>query len=123
MRHLVDEFYPDADCIHLIMDNLNTHTPAALYETFAPAEARRILHRIQFHYTPKHASWLNMAEIEFSVFSRACLQKRMPDEASLKRHVKALERERNASKATVNWQFTCEDARIKLKRLYPSYSE
>lgn len=123
MQRLVDELYPDAACIHLILDNLNTHTAAALYETFAPSEARRILRRIQFHYTPKHASWLNMAEIEFSVFSRACLQQRMPDETTLKRHVDTLVLERNTKQATVNWRFTCADARIKLKRLYPSYPE
>lgn len=123
MRRLVDDFYPQADCIHLVLDNLNTHTAAALYETFTPDEARRILRRIRFHYTPKHASWLNMAEIEFSVFSRTCLQQRIPDEESLKRHVTALELERNTKQATVDWQFTCDDARIKLKRLYPSYSE
>jgi len=123
MKWLVDVAYPDAQCIHLILDNLNTHTPSALYETFAPDQARRILRRIRFHFTPKHASWLNMAEIEFSVFSRACLQQRIPDEATLKCHVDALELERNTKQATVNWQFTCEDARIKLKRLYPSYSE
>jgi len=123
MRLLVDEFYPQADCIHLVLDNLNTHTAAALYDTFEPDEARRILRRIRFHYTPKHASWLNMAEIEFSVFSRTCLQQRIPDEASLKRHVAALELERNNKQATVDWQFTCDDARVKLKRLYPSYSQ
>lgn len=123
MKVLVDEVYPDADCIHLILDNLNTHTTAALYDTFAPHEARRIVKRIRFHYTPKHASWLNMAEIEFSVFSRICLQKRMPDVQTLVRHVQALELERNTKQATVNWQFTTVDARIKLKRLYPSYSE
>lgn len=123
MKVLVDDLYPNADCVHLVMDNLNTHTAAALYETFSPNEARRIFRKIQFHFTPKHASWLNMAEIEFSVFSRSCLQKRMPDEATLKRHVRALQVERNTTQATVNWQFTCDDARIKLKRLYPSYSE
>lgn len=123
VKVLVDDLYPDADCVHLIMDNLNTHTHAALYETFSPDEARRILRKIQFHYTPKHASWLNMAEIEFSVFSRNCLKMRIPDEASLKRHVAALALERNTKQATVQWQFTCDDARIKLKRLYPSYSE
>lgn len=122
IRLLVDEFYPEADCIHLVLDNLNTHTAAALYETFAPDEARRILRCIRFHYTPKHASWLNMAEIEFSVFSRACLQQRIPDETTLKRHLDALTLERNIKHATVDWQFTCDDARIKLKRLYPSYS-
>jgi transposase len=123
MKILVDEIYPRVDCVHLVMDNLNTHSKAALYEAFSPTEARRILHKIRFHYTPKHASWLNMAEIEFSVFSRSCLQKRMPDEVTLKHHLAALELERNSKQATVNWQFTCDDARIKLKRLYPSYSE
>jgi hypothetical protein len=123
MNILVDELYPDAERIHLILDNLNTHSAAALYATFAPQQARRILDCIVFHYTPKHASWLNMAEIEFSVFSRTCLQQRMPNEATLKRHVKALAMERNTKQATVNWQFTCADARIKLKRLYPSYSQ
>lgn len=121
MRWVVDGAYPDADCIHVVLDNLNPHTAAALYETFPPDEARRMLRRLQFHYTPKHASWLNMAEIEFSVFARACLRKRIPNEALLKRHVTALENERNTRKATVDWQFTCEDARLKLKRLYPSF--
>ena len=122
MKVLVDDLYPDADCVHLVMDNLNTHTRAALYDTFSSHEARRILRKIHFHYTPKHASWLNMAEIEFSVFSRNCLKMRISDEITLKRHVAALEIERNTKQATVNWQFTCDDARIKLKRLYPSYS-
>lgn len=122
MKLLVDTYYPTVRCIHLVLDNLNTHTAAALYETFAPAEAHRILRKIQFHYTPKHASWLNMAEIEFSVFTRACLQARIPDEARLTRHVQALTLERNSKQATIDWQFTCEDARVKLKRLYPSYS-
>lgn len=121
MKLLVDTYYPAARCIHLVLDNLNTHTAAALYETFAPDEARRILRKLQFHYTPKHASWLNMAEIEFSVFARACLHERIPDEPNLIRHVEALTHERNSKQATVDWQFTCEDARIKLKRLYPSY--
>lgn len=122
MRWVVDVRYPHADCIHVVLDNLNTHTAAALYETFTPDEARRILQRLRFHYTPKQASWLNMAEIEFSVFSRSCLHLRIPDEATLKRHVAALETERNTKQATVNWQFTCDDARVKLKRLYPSFS-
>ena len=123
MQWLVDERYPDVHCVHVVLDNLNTHTPAALYETFSPDQARRILRKIRFHYTPPHASWLNMAEIEFSVFTRACLQQRIPNEAALHRHVAALEMERNTRQATVNWHFTCEDARIKLKRLYPSYLE
>ena len=123
LRWLSDERYPDADCIHLVLDNLNTHTPAVLYETFEPAEARRIARRLRFHYTPKHASWLNMAEIEFSVFARACLSARIPDEETLRKEVKALQDERNTHKATVNWRFTTADARIKLKRLYPSFSD
>lgn len=123
MQWLVDARYPDAVCIHIVLDNLNTHTEAALYETFPPREAKRILNKLRFHYTPKHASWLNMAEIEFSVFSRSCLRQRMPDELALKRHVDALERERNSRQATIDWQFTCDDARLKLKRLYPSLSD
>jgi len=122
MKWAVDVRYPDAVCVHVVLDNLNTHTEAALYQTFSPAESRRILNKLRLHYTPKHASWLNMAEIEFSVFSQTCLQQRIPDEASLKRHVAALETERNTHQATVNWQFTCDDARVKLKRLYPSLS-
>jgi hypothetical protein len=122
MRWLVDEAYPDARRIRVVLDNLNTHKPAALYETFPPAEANRILKRLAFHFTPKHASWLNMAEIEFSIFTRQCLDRRIPDEDTLQREVKALEDERNSKCVTVNWQFTSEDARIKLKRLYPSFS-
>lgn len=123
MQWVVDVRYPDAVCVHVVLDNLNTHTEAALYQTFSPVEARRILNKLRFHYTPKHASWLNMAEIEFSVFSQICLQQRIPDEAILKRHVLALETERNTHQATVNWHFTCDDARIKLKRLYPSLDD
>lgn len=123
MRWLVDVCYPDAKQIRVVLDNLNTHQPASLYETFEPAEANRILKRLEFHYTPKHGSWLNMAEIEFSVFSRQCLARRIPDEETLKRQVRALQNERNANQATVNWQFTSRDARTKLKRLYPSFSD
>lgn len=122
MRWLVDVAYPDVDCIDVILDNLNTHTYGALYEAFEPAEARRIARKLVFHYTPKHASWLNMAEIEFSVISRK-LGPRVPHEAALKHKVNAIEVSRNQSESTVDWQFTTEDARIKLKRLYPSYSE
>jgi hypothetical protein len=122
MQWVVDVRYPDALCVHIVLDNLNTHTEAALYETFPPEEARRILNKLRFHYTPKHASWLNMAEIEFSVFSRSCLRQRIPDEFTLGRHVGALENERNSRLATVDWHFTCMDARTKLKRLYPSLS-
>lgn len=120
MKWLVDVAHPEAVRIRLIVDNLNTHKPAALYETFLPAEANRILKHLEFHYTPKHSSWLNMAEIEFSVLIRQCLDRRIPDEETLEQEIKAYEAERNHSLATVNWRFTSEDARIKLRRLYPS---
>lgn len=123
MRRLSDELYPEAECIRLVLDNLNTHKPASLYATFPPQEANRILKRLEFHYTPKHGSWLNMAEIEFSAFSRQCLDRRMPDEVTLKTEIAALEAERNAASATVHWRFTSPDARIKLKRLYPVNSD
>ena len=120
MRRLVDEHYPDARKVRVVLDNLNTHTPAALYESFEPAEARRIVSKLEFHYTPEHASWLNQVEIEFSVLSRECLGgRRIPDEETLGREVGAWERERNERGATVNWRFTSEDAREKLARLYP----
>ncbi len=122
MKWLVDEQYPAAEVIRLVMDNLNTHKPASLYEAFEPAEARRILQKLEFHFTPKHGSWLNMAEIELSVLSRQCLDRRIPDEATLKREIKAYENRRNAAKATINWRFTSGDARLKLHRLYPSIS-
>jgi len=105
-----------------MQDNLNTHTPASLYETFPPAEARRILQRLEFHYTPKHGSWLNMAEIELSVFDRQCLDRRMPNQAMVEQEATAWETERNTAAMTVDWRFTTADARIKLKRLYPSIS-
>ena len=119
MRWLVDEAYPEAEVLRVVMDNLNTHRPASLYETFPAAVARRIAKRLEFHYTPKHGSWLNMAEIEFSVLSRACLKQRLPDEAALRREVQALVRERNAAGATIHWRFNTQDARTKLHRLYP----
>lgn len=120
MRELVDEYFPHATCIRVVMDNLNTHNLAALYEVFPPAEAKRIADRLEIHYSPKHGSWLNMAEIEFSVLSNQCLDRRIPDAAMLEREVAAWETTRNAHGATVNWRFTTDDARIKLKRLYPS---
>lgn len=120
MQWLADEAYPEATKIRVVLDNLNTHRPAALYETFAPAEARRVLRRLEFHYTPKHGSWLNMAEIELSVFSRRCLKRRLGDEAALCWEVAALERQRNHQRATITWQFTTHDARRKLRHLYPS---
>jgi len=123
MQHLVDELFPDADQIILVLDNLNTHGPVALYETFEPAEAKRILDRLEFHYTPKHGSWLNMVEIEIGVLCQQCLDDRIPDEDTLRHEIAAWEAERNAQKATVNWQFTTIDARNKLKRLYPLISK
>jgi DDE superfamily endonuclease len=120
MRDLVDLHFPDAEKIILVMDNLNTHQLASLYEAFPPAEARRLAQKLEIHYTPKHGSWLNMAEIELSVLSRQCLHRRLPDQATLKYQVHAWQSRRNADAATVNWRFTTPDARIKLKRLYPS---
>jgi hypothetical protein len=119
MQYLVDAVYPQATCIRVVMDNLNTHCPAALYEAFPPEEARRLLRKLDFHYTPKHGSWLNMAELELGIFSRQCLDRYMPDEAFLKQEVKALELERNGALAKIRWRFTATDARTKLKRLYP----
>jgi hypothetical protein len=120
LRDLVDVHFPDAEVIRVVQDNLNTHTPAALYETFEPAEARRILRKLEFHYTPVHGSWLNMVEIEFSVLVRQCLDRRIPDELTMQREIAAWEAERNARKATVDWQFTSNNARVKLTRLYAS---
>jgi hypothetical protein len=123
MQQLVDEFYPDAICIRVVLDQLNTHHPAALYEVFEPQEAKRILDRLEFHYTPKHGSWLNMAEIEFSVLTRQCLDRRIPDEAILQREVAAWEDARNTNATKVDWRFTTEKARIKLTRLYPTFHD
>jgi hypothetical protein len=120
MRQLVDEHYPEAEVITVVLDNLNTHTPASLYKTFEPAEARRIARRLEIHYTPKHGSWLNMAEVELSVLSRQCLDRRIPDQIVLAREVAAWQEERNQAEATVDWRFTTTDARLKLKKLYPS---
>lgn len=119
MQELVDVHFPGAEKIVLVMDNLNTHTPAALYAAFAPEEAKRIWDRLEFHYTPKHGSWLNMAEIELSVLSRQCLNRRIPDQEALRCETEAWETRRNTSGATVQWRFTTADARIKLKKLYP----
>jgi len=120
MKWLVDEGYPRADRIRVVLDNLNTHRAASLYETFAPEEARRILRKLEFHYTPRHGSWLNIAEIELSVFSRQCLDRRIGDEETLKSEIKKLEDDRNAGCAKIEWRFTTKDARRKLHRLYPS---
>lgn len=122
MRYLVDELLPEAEKIVLVSDNLNTHTPAALYEAFPPAEAKRILDRLEFHHTPKHGSWLNMVEIEIGVLWEQCLDRCIPDLDTLRAEVEAWEAQRNEQKATVNWQFTISDARIKLDRLYPDVS-
>ena len=122
MQWLVDEAYPEAEKIRVVLDNLNTHRPASLYETFEPKEAGRIRKRLEFHHTPKHGSWLNMAEIEFSVFSKQCLARRIGDEEMLKREIAALEAERNQAQATINWRFTTVGARVKLQHLYPSVS-
>ncbi len=119
MQELVDIHYPKAEVIRVVMDNLNTHNPAALYEVFEPAEARRILSKLEFHNTPVHGSWLNVAEIELSVLSRQCLSRRIPDKDTLTSEVAAWEADRNSSAMKVDWRFTTADARIKLKHLYP----
>jgi len=121
MKFLVDDLYPQAECIIVVLDNLNTHTVAALYETLPPEEAHRLRKKLDFHYTPKHASWLNMAEIEFSIFARKCLAKRIPNDEVLHIEVDALEDYRNKHNSAVDWKFTTDNARIKLKHLYPSY--
>ena len=123
IQWLVDEVYPHATCIRIVLDNLNTHTCAALYNTFEPAVARRLCQRIELHYTPKHASWLNMAEIEFSIFARQAWAGYIPDEATLRGNIDHLQHERNTKQMTVNWRFSTADARIKLERLYPSLSD
>jgi transposase len=120
MRELVDVHYPEAERIVLVLDNLNTHALSSLYEVFEPAEARRIARKLEMHYTPKHGSWLNMAEIELSVLARQCLKRRLASEQELGREVTAWTTVRNGREATVDWRFTTADARIKLKRLYPS---
>lgn len=121
MRWLVDERYPTAKLIRVTLDNLNTHQPSSLYEAFPPEEARRILKKLEFHYTPKHASWLNMAEIELSVLQGQCLDRRIPDQATLVKEIAAWEKKRNEQQATIDWRFSVEDAREKMKRLYPSF--
>ena len=120
MRDLVDRHFPDATTIRVVLDNLNTHTPAALYEAFPPAEAGRVRRKLDFHYTPVHGSWLNMAELEFSMLSRQCLGRRIGDRDTLVTEIDAWETARNEQRATITWQFTVDDARRKLHRLYPS---
>lgn len=119
LKRIADEWYPEAERVTLVVDNLSTHKPAVLYEVFAPAEARRIMGRLEFVYTPKHGSWLTVAEIELSVLARQCLDRRIPDMEALRREVAAWEAARNAAAVTVDGQFTTADARTKLKRLYP----
>jgi len=123
IKELVDLRYPEAERIVLVMDNLNTHTPASLYEAFDPKEAKRLADRLEIHYTPKHGSWLNMAEIELSVLSRQCLDRRVPDFETLQDEVSAWQERRDATATKIEWRFSTEDARIKLKRLYPSLQE
>lgn len=120
IRDLVDVHYPQAEMIVLVMDNLNTHKVASLYEAFPPAEARRLIEKLEIHYTPKHGSWLNMAETELGVLSRQCLNRRIPEHETLTREVAAWEASRNNAQSKLNWRFTTEDARVKLKTLYPS---
>jgi hypothetical protein len=122
MKELVDVHFPTALKIRVVLDNLNTHDPASLYEAFEPAEAKRIVDRLEFHHTPKHGSWLNMAEIELAVLSTQCLDRRIPDMATLADEVAAWEQDRNEQRHTVNWRFKVADARTKLRRLYPNPS-
>jgi hypothetical protein len=123
MKWLVDEGYPEAEVIRVVLDNLNTHSPASLYQAYPPEEARRIARRLEFHSTPKHASWLNMAEIEFSVLERQCLGRRLANRDELTREVGAWEENRNHAGATIHWRFTTADARSKLHRFYPSETQ
>jgi hypothetical protein len=119
MREVIDTHYPDADKIVLVMDNLNTHSPSSFYEVFAPQEARRLTEKLEIHYTPKHGSWLNMAEIELSVLARQCLAGRIPSLEQAQQRVGAWQLQRDHAQATIDWRFTTADARIKLKHLYP----
>jgi transposase len=123
IKELVDVRYPQAERIVVVMDNLNTHTPASLYEAFDPEEARRLTEKLEIHYTPKHGSWLNMAEIELSVLSRQCLDRRVPDFETLQAEVEAWQERRDTTGNKIEWRFRTDDARIKLKRLYPSLQE
>jgi transposase len=122
MKYLCDELYPEATVIRVVLDNLNTHTPAALYEAFAPEEARRLTARLEFVYTPKHGSWLNQAELELAALTRQCLEARIPDAPTLRRQVAAWEAPRNETGLLIHWLFRVAQARTKLKHLYPSLS-
>jgi hypothetical protein len=123
LRKLSDQMYPDAEVIVVVQDNLNTHSPASLYEAFEPAEAKRLVERFEFHYTPKHGSWLDMAEIELGILGRQCLSQRIDNIDELRRQTAAWEKRRDGAQAKTNWQFTTADARTKLKHLYPSIEE
>jgi hypothetical protein len=123
IKELVEVHYPQAERLVLVLDNLNTHTPAALYEVFPPAEARSLAERLEMHYTPKHGSWLNMAEIELSILARQCLNRRIPDQVTLTQEAVAWAEVRNTQGRTVDWRFATADARVKLKHLYPSFQE
>ena len=119
IKGMLDERYPDVVCVCLVMDNLNTHSAASLYQTFEPQEARRLVERLEIHYTPKHGSWLNMAEIELSALNGQCLDRRIPDMHTMREHVAAWENDRNNRQSKIIWQFSTKEARIKLNRLYP----
>ncbi len=123
LRKISDAMYPDAEVIVVVQDNLNTHSPASLYEAFEPAEAKRLADRFEFHYTPKHGSWLDMAEIELGILGRQCLSRRIDNIDDLRREVAAWETDRDAAGTKANWQFTTADARIKLRKLYPSLDD
>jgi len=123
VAHLLDRHYAEAEKVVLVMDNLNTHRLSSLYETFPAAKARRLAARLEIHYTPEHGSWLNMAEIELSILSRQCLSRRLGEEAVLRQEIEAWVERRNARDTSVDWRFTTEDARIKLKRLYPKFDD
>jgi len=123
LKDLVDVHYPDAERIVLVLDQLNIHTPASLYAAFPPAEAKRLADKLEFHHTPKHGSWLNMAELELSVLQRQCVRQRIPDREAMEREVTAWAARRNAAIRTIDWQFTTSDARIRLRHLYPAFDE
>jgi hypothetical protein len=123
VQELADVHYPDAERIVLVMDQLNTHSPASLYAAFPPAEAKRLVDKLEVHYTPKHGSWLNMAELELSMLQRQCLDRRLGDRATVEREVAAWARERNQAAHSIDWRFTTADARIKLTRLYPAFEQ
>jgi hypothetical protein len=120
VKDLVDVYYPEVERIVLVLDQLNTHSPASLYAAFPPAEAKRLADKLEIHHTPKHGSWLNMAELELSVLQRQCLRQRLPDRAAMQRAVTAWANRRNAQTKPIDWQFTTADARTKLRRLYPA---